>query len=166
MEKQIVSGFLDESPSLHDKAYFFCVDILTTTEEIKNNLRKIIKNARQKIVKKKLKSLTEIKFNNSDEKTRIYVLKEIAKWKVDIIVYVIDKENRRVDDTPENYGIVVGGAITESLRLGSAIKLTADKKYTSFKQQNEFLTAAQNTISRLFPTGANVFFNSLSNNRQ
>ncbi len=159
MKNNLVFGFMDESPSLSDSSLFFCVDVVSTNEKTNKNLQKILKNARRKIVKKKLKQLSELKFYNSDEKTRIYILSQIASCDVEIVVLILDKEKRKIVDTPENYGIVVAAAITELLKFHSSLSLTMDKKFTNMNQQNNFLQNCQKTINILSPKGKNVFFN-------
>lgn len=166
MTKQLVYGFLDESSSLHDKAFFFCVDIISTSEKTNKQLQNILRKARRKIVKKKLKSLTELKFYNSDEKTRVFVLTELAKQDVSIFALTVDKEGRRVDDTPENYGMVVGATIAELLEKFPSLSLTVDKKYTSLKQQDEFLQTSQETINKIGPKGSFVSFNPPADSRR
>lgn len=158
IKRRLAYGFLDESPSLHDKAFFFCVDIISTSEETNKKLQRIPKRARERIVRKKLKSLGEIKFNNSNEKTRLFVLSEIAKQNIDIVILVINKQKRRVKDTPVNYGIVVGAIVAEFLTIHPALSLTIDKKYTNKKQQEKFQKASQEVINKLAPKGT-VFFN-------
>lgn len=159
MKKSLVYGFLDESPSLHDKAFFFCVNIVSTNKKTNKKLQKILKRARNRILKKKLKSLPELKFYNSNEKTRLFILSELAKQDVKIVVIIIDKERRRVKDTPINYGIVVGATVAKFLSIYPNLSLTVDKKYTSRKQEEEFLQASQETINKLATRGTNVFFN-------
>lgn len=159
MSQSLAYGFLDESPNLSDKEIFFCVDIISTTEKTNKSLQTIIKRARKRIVKKKLKSLYELKFHVSDEKTREYVLKEIAKHDVKIVAFAVDKEGRRVEDTPENYGIVVGATVAEYLSVYPSLSLTFDKKYTSKKQQEEFVKTSQETVHKLAVQGAQIFYN-------
>jgi len=54
MTNNLVYGFLDESPSLNDQSFFFCVDIISTSEKTNKHLQNIIKRARKKIVKKQI----------------------------------------------------------------------------------------------------------------
>lgn len=159
MANNTVFGFLDESPSLSDETFFFCIDIVSTNEKTNKKLRKILKHARQKIVKKKLKQLSELKFYNSDEKTRSYILLQLAKSDVEIVVLILDKGERKIADTPENYGIVVGTAITALLKLHSSLNLTIDKKFTNPKNQSDFFNYCQKTINKLKTKNSNVFFN-------
>lgn len=159
MDNQITYGFLDESPSLSDSQLFFCVDIISTAEKTNERLQNIIKRARKKMKNKKLKSLSEIKFNNSEESIRVFVLSEIAKADIEIVAVAIDKEKRRIKDTPQNYGIVVGAAVAEAAILHPLLNLTVDKKFTSQKQEKEFIIEAQQATQILSKGSINVSFN-------
>lgn len=166
MSSDLVYGFLDESPALSDNVLFFCVDIISTSDKTNKQLQNIIKRARKRAVKKKLKSLSEIKFHDSDERTRIYVLKEIAKHNVKIVVVVIDKEGRVVKDTPLNYGIAVAATIAEMLSVYPVLNLTLDKKFTKPKQEAEFLKYAQETVEKLTPKNKSVVINPPKDSKQ
>jgi hypothetical protein len=166
MKSNVVYGYLDESPALSDKVLFFCVDIISTSDKTNKRLQNIIKRARKRIVKKKLKSLSEIKFHNSDERTRTYVLKAIAEQDVKIVAVVIDKDGRKVKYTPLNYGIAVGATIAEFLSVYPVLNLTQDKKFTKEKQEVEFLKYAQETVEKLAPKNKSVIFNSPKYSKQ
>lgn len=159
MTNEPAYGFLDESPALSDSVLFFCVNIISTSDRTNKQLQKIIKKARKRIVKKKIRSLSEIKFHDSEEKIRLYVLREIAKQDVKIIAIAVDKEGRKVNDTPQNYGAVVGIAIAEFLSFYPALNITLDKKFTKDEQVAEFLRVAQNTVQLLSPLNTSVVFN-------
>lgn len=160
MPQGLSYGFLDESPSLSDNTLFFCVDIVSTSDKTNKKLQNIIKRARKKIVKKSLKSTKELKFHTSDEKTRVYVLSQIAKEDVTIVAIAVDKEGRRVKDTPKNYGTIVGAAIAETATLFPALNLTVDKKFPS-AQEREFIFEAQRAAQLLAKkkTGLNLSLN-------
>lgn len=152
-------GFLDESPALSDKDFFFCVDILSTKDQTNVTLVKIIKNARKRVLKKKLRSLSEIKFHNSDEKTRVYVLQEIAKQDIKIVALIVDKKGKIVKDSPLNYGIIVGKTVAECLSICPVLNMTLDKKFTAKSQEVEFFRAVQETVEILAPKNKNLVFN-------
>ena len=147
MTNNLVYGFLDESPSLNDQSFFFCVDIISTSEKTNKHLQNIIKRARKKIVKKQIKQLSELKFHNSDRKTRDYVLTEIAKSNVEIVVIVINKEHRKIADSPLNYGIAIGVVIAENLLIHPMLNITMDKKFTNKDDEKEFLAISQKMIN-------------------
>ena len=161
MDTKIAYGFLDESPTLSDTSLFFCVDIISTNDKTNKRLQNIIRRARKRIVKKKLKSTKELKFHNSNERTRVFVLSEIAKENVVIIAIAIDKEGRRIKDTPQNYGIVVGSAIAETASLFPLLNLTVDKKFTASEQEQQYIVEVQKTAQLLVPKrgSLNLSFN-------
>ncbi len=159
IDTAITYGFLDESSSLSDKPFYFCVTILMTREKASSRLQNIMKRARKKIVKKKLKSLSEIKFYNSDEKTRTFVLTELSKTNIEIVAVVVDKEGRRVKDTPTNYGFILGATTAEALQIHPVLNLTLDKKFTSQKQEQECMAETQKATHILTKGKSNVSFN-------
>lgn len=166
MNKSVAYGFLDESPALSDAVLFFCVGIISTSDITNKHLRNIIKRARKRAVKKRLKSISEIKFHDSNERTRMYILKEIAKQNVKIVVVVIDKEKRVIKDTPLNYGISVGAAIAEFLSVHPVLNLTLDKKFTKESQEADLLKYAQETVEKLAPKNKSVVFNPPKDSKQ
>jgi len=88
---------------------------------------------------KKLRQVPEVKFYNSDDRVRRTVLEMISRQDVELAIYVVDKEGRRIDDAPANYGVVVGSAVSTLLReVNSRMSLTVDKKYTSPEDREVF----------------------------
>lgn len=155
MTPDFVYGFLDESPGISDSNYFFCVDIVVDSEKAGKKLSKIIRAARNRL-NKKYKDTSELKFNNTNEKTRIFILSEIAKTDLGIVVLILDKDGRRIEDNPLNYGIAVGITIIESLAVYKNIVLTVDKRYKTGKDFLEFEKTAKNVFDKLSPQGSNI----------
>lgn len=166
MPSSLVYGFLDESSSLPSKDLFFCVDIVVSDEKVSKLLSDILTRARKRIIKKKLKTLTEIKFYHSDERTRSYILSQIATTDVEIVVLIVDKKGRKVADTPENYGIVVGVAIAEVLKLHPRLELTVDKKFTNPDQQENFIRESEKTAIKLTQKGMSLIFNTPADSKR
>lgn len=148
MSSNLVYGFMDESPSLHDKAFFFCVGILLTSDPDEKHYKSLFKRIREKILNRKLRKVPEIKFSKSTEQVRRRVLKTIAKLPIKAIIYVVDTKGRRVADTPENYGIVIGFSIVEVLKFYKAIILTVDKKFTNQRDQTEVEKIALKVVAK------------------
>ena len=130
-------GFLDESPSLHDKAYFFCVDILLEENPNNKEIQTIIKRAREKLPSKEKKRVPELKFANTLPDIRQYVLKSIAKYPARIVILVVETDQRRVADIPENYGLIVGWALVEATKLYPKLSVTLDRKFVKTKDREE-----------------------------
>lgn len=148
MSHDLIYGFLDESPSLHDKAYFFCVGIILTSDPDEKHYRSLFKRVREKILNRKLKKVPEIKFSESTDQVRKKVLEAIAKLPIKAVVFVVDTDGRQVADTPENYGIVIGFSIVEVLKLYKTIILTVDKKFTNPKAQAEVEKVALKVVAK------------------
>jgi len=150
-------GFLDESPNLQDKSAFFSIVIILNTNPDEKSYRSIFKRIRKNVLKKKAKEVPELKFTNSTPQVRIKILKAISKRSMKISAYILDKTGRRIPDTPENYGIVAGFAISEALKKHPAIVLTFDKKYTKPKDQEEVEKTTLKVVAKVSKKGVLQF---------
>ncbi|MDO8514973.1 MAG: DUF3800 domain-containing protein [bacterium] len=124
----LVYGFLDESPSLASTAFFFCVDILIGDNPHKDSLIKIIKKAREKLGSKE--QISELKFANTKDEVRKFVLTALSHEEVEIVVFIVKTEMKKVADTAENYGLVVGQTIAEAALIHNKLSIVLDKKYS------------------------------------
>lgn len=157
MKDNLTYGFLDESPNLTDKASFFSVVIVLTTDQNEKNYQSIFKRIRKSELKGKKKDIPELKFAHSTDRVRTKTLKAISKRSVKVSAFIIDKTNRRVPDTPENYGIVVGFAVSEALKKYPIIVLTVDKKYTKPKDQEEVEKTTLKVVGKVSKKGVLQF---------
>ncbi len=133
-----VFGFLDESSSLDNDSKFFCVAIVASNKNVFKNLQRIIKRARKK-------NFSELKFNNSDEKTRNRVLTGLSQQ--DVLYNAL------------NYGIVIGSAAVQLLKLHPVASLTVDKHFTKPAQENEFKETVLATVAKLAPSNSKLLLN-------
>ena len=146
-------GFLDESPNLQDKSAFFSIVIILSTNPYEKSYRSIFKRIRKNVLKRKAKEVPELKFANSTHQVRLKVLNAISKRSIKISAYILDKAGRRIPDTPENYGIVAGFAISEALKKYPVIVLTFDKKYTKVKDQEEVEKTTLKVVAKVSKKG-------------
>lgn len=129
---QVYYGFLDESPALTDRDQFFLIGLFTTQQAELRKLLRITRRVRERKLEKKLDRVPELKFNRSSGTVRRYLLNQLAKEAVQIVIYAVDTQGRLVEDTPENYGIVVGNAVATYLHeIGGVLNLKLDQKYTA-----------------------------------
>ena len=84
----------------------------------------------------------------STPKVRKQILEAIAKLPIQAVVFVVDTQGRRVTDTPENYGIVIGFSIVEVLKYYKTLILTVDKKFTNLKDQGEVEKVALQIVAK------------------
>lgn len=85
MTAKLAYGYLDESPSLHDEAIFFCIGVILTEEQNSKPFANIFKKARKTLKRKKI-IVPEVKFSRSIDKVRKQVLEAIIKQGVKIVV--------------------------------------------------------------------------------
>src|SRR3989338_6767258 len=86
--------FLDESGELgfdNKSSKHFIITLLVCDEGELSSIRRIIKRVREKLIKKKIKKLPELKGNNSNDKIRQEVLGRLAKTKAEIFTIVLNK---------------------------------------------------------------------------
>ena len=155
MENQpLFHGFLDESSTFWQPDRYFIVALVAVEDPRAVTWPRIIKRARERLGKKR-HAFGELKFDKSDERTRWFVLTALAaQQNVEVAVTVVDKGGRRVPDTPEHYGLVVGQAAVDVLQRNPRLNLTVDKRYTAPKQETLF----RRTVLRIALTGAHVAF--------
>lgn len=157
MNDNLTYGFLDESPNLQDKSSFFSVAIILTANPDEKSYRSIFKRIRKNVLKRKQREVPELKFANSTHQLRVKVLKAISQRSIKISVFILDKAGRRIPDTPENYGIVAGFAVSEALKKHPVIVLTFDKKYTKPKDQEKVEKTALKVVGRISKKGVLQF---------
>lgn len=154
---EITYGFLDESPNLTNKSSYFSVVIVLTTDQHEKNYQSIFKKIRKNELKGKKKDVPELKFAYSTDRVRTKVLQAISKRAIKVSAFVIDKAGRRIPDTPENYGVVVGFAVSEALKKYPIIVLTVDKKYTKPQDQEEVEKTTLRVVGKISKKGVLQF---------
>lgn len=86
--------FLDESGDLGfgvKSSRFFTVTLLVCEIHEEQELQRIIKKIRQRILKKKLKQATEIKWNNSSEEIKQRIFQRLEKINFEVFTIILDK---------------------------------------------------------------------------
>lgn len=86
---------------------------------------------------KELREKPELKFNDADEVTRRRYFEFMIKYGPKIFAIAVDKEGRKIDDTPINYALIVGTLLTKAFPKRN-LELIIDKKYTRQKSRDEF----------------------------
>lgn len=130
--------YIDESGSLADKNPFLIITIVSQTNP--RDSWGVMKKARQKLLSiKKPKVPREIKFNNSSEKLRSFILTQISLKPLKIYVHIIGKESRKIIDSLFNYGLILNYVLNNILPNLGAYKIYIDQKFTKKRHAEEFL---------------------------
>lgn len=93
--------FIDESGTLPDPKDRVVI-VAAVGTEMPEKLISINKSVR-KLQKKKD---SEIKFYKAGERTKKRFLEKLSKENVEIFVLVVEKEGKKIDDTPENFALL------------------------------------------------------------
>lgn len=142
--------FIDESGTLPDtKDKFVVMAALASNDPLSlaNILPKFRKNLPKKGARKRERVVPEFKFHYVGSLTRRKVLEDITKKDVRIYVLIVDKLNRKIADTPQNYSKLLKTLIRLVLPKEPLSIIYVDKHYNS-KFKTESL---QNEIKKDFP---------------
>ncbi len=132
--------FIDESGDLgkHGSSYFTIVALSTHSPVA---LQRIVKRARQRILKKELKKLPEVKANNSNERIRKFVLRSLNACNCSISAVVISKEKIKdylFDHKDKLYNYFCG-VLFEHVDLNTdVLKIVIDKKHSNRLLREDF----------------------------
>lgn len=134
-------ALIDESGRIYDPNDKILVFAVVIAENL-SGLEKIIIKARQRIPKKgkrKSERLSEIKFSLTGDNTRIFILKELAKYQVKIYALIINKQGRKIQDNPENYAFLIGEALKTVIRDNPKLThILIDRHFTFITQREKF----------------------------
>jgi len=120
-------AYIDEAANLADDNQFFIIGVVSTHS--KKELRRILKRARKVVLGKSKRQVPEIKSSRVAQRVSVYVIKKLAQKDVAVYVWIVDKENRRVQDTPQNYGLVLAHTLRYGFNFAGWSKVWVDEKY-------------------------------------
>ena len=153
IEESLYYAYSDDSPTLAGPENHLAVVAVVTFKAADKKLARIPKRVRQRVMDKKLRQLPELKFYNSNEKTRTKMLQMLADEPVEIFALVIDKEGRRVSDSPLNNGIVLGNVAAIILEDKGRVSLTSDRKFVNPGDAAQCLDTAVRVAANKVPSG-------------
>lgn len=137
-------AYVDEAANLADENQFFIIGVVSTHS--KKELRRILKRARKVVLGRSNRQVPEIKSSRVVKRVAAYVIKRLVQKDVAIYVWIVDKEGRKVADTPENYGLVLGYALKYGFKIADWDKVWVDKKYTKERDVRELNQILASTL--------------------
>jgi len=145
--------FIDESGDLgkYGSRYFTIIAIVV---ENPKTLDRIIKRARERKLKKKLKELPEMKANKSDRRIREFILKKVKEAKCEIFAIVVDKSKiyshlYEVKDRLYNY--FCGVLLNQIGKSSGKLVVVIDKKHTNTLIRENFNKYIESKIKEKYP---------------
>lgn len=131
----IMFAGLDESGSLSADGEYFCMAVVMTPDPL--SVRHLIRRAASRSGKRlgrTPKNTTEIKWSNASQRIRALALAGLAEAEVEIFTLTVLKGGRRIEDTPENYGILACEVLSLSWNFYPDVSLALDRHFTSAAQ--------------------------------
>ncbi len=144
----IVHIGLDESGSLTAATPWFAMAaVLTPHPEAVQNLIKRVALHSGKRLKRRRKVASELKWRNASRRIREGVLNRLAGADVSVFTLTVRKGGRRIEDTPENYAILVCELLQLCWDVYPNVVLSLDRHFTSPAQ----IAAVNTYIHRRWP---------------
>lgn len=141
---------LDESGSLPDDTPLFTLAGVLTYHP--DALRNVVKRAALrsgKRLRKPRHATSEFKWSSSSRRFQVDVLTRIAQAEADVYTLTVRKAGRRIEDTPENYAVLICELLQACWTTHPNVALAIDRRFTSPAH-----VAALNTfIYRQWPAG-------------
>lgn len=132
-------AYMDESGSLPDiKSPYVVLAAIVTQHE--RDLKKVVRIAGSKLKQNQLKKRggKEIKWWNAPDGTRVHVLQALAQKDIQVFWVAIEKQGQRIEDSPENYGLMVGELLRECLAYHPQLKVVVDMHFSVLSQREQF----------------------------
>lgn len=139
-------AIVDESGRLYDSNDRFLVFAAVVVDSLVN-LDKIIPAIKKRLPRKK--KLAEIKFSTTGEKTKLKVFNEINKRQLKLFLLVIDKEGRKIVDSPENYSLLISALLKKVFaKYPTVAHIIIDRHFTWVTQREKFNVLVQKQLSK------------------
>jgi len=148
MKKIVI--FIDESGTLPDpKDKVVIVAAVGTSNPL--ILEKVIK-ATRKNLKKRNKTITEIKFYHAGEKTKNKFLEELRKQKIDIFTLCVEKYGLKIVDSPQNFALICWLLIEDCLIFyqNEVSQIIFDRHFNKPNDQKKFNQILINLLGKNF----------------
>ena len=139
-------AIIDESGRLYDPNDRFLIFAAVVVDSLVN-LDKIIPAIKKVLPRKK--KLAEIKFSTTGEKTKTKVLAEIKRRNLKLFVLVVDKQGRKIVDSPENYSLIISTLLKKILaKYPTVLHIIIDRHFTWVTQRERFNDFVQKELKR------------------
>ena len=134
---------IDESGNLTDPNDPFVVVAALVAEQHDVKLRRIISKERRKLrmakgKQKKARRVTEFKFRSVGDRTRQRILERLGEQKVELFLFILEKGDRVIADTPKNYARLVWQLLAECLKRYPKAPVIVDSHFSLAERREAF----------------------------
>ena len=139
-------AIIDESGRLYDPNDRFLIFAAVVVDSLVN-LDKIIPAIKKVLPRKK--KLAEMKFSTTGEKTKIKVLNAIKERRLKLFVLVVDKQGRKIVDSPENYSLLISTLLKKIfIKYPTVTHIIIDRHFTWVTQRERFNDFVQKELKK------------------
>jgi len=136
-------AIIDESGALPDpQEKYVAVAVLVVEKGEEHRLKRILKRTRQRLPRKGKRRRewrkAELKFGEVGDKTIRMILQALAEQKVEIYLLVVEKTERPIPDTPQNYAEIVWYILQEAMTHYPDLEVLIDKHFTQKQKRERF----------------------------
>ena len=126
---------LDECGSLSDATPWFTMAgvLVEGLEPTQHLIRRAATHAGKRL-KRPRRAVGEFKWSNSSRRLRRDVLQRLAQCAAEVYTLTVLKGGRRIEDTPENYALLVSALLQPCWMRHPSLALAVDRHFTSPEQ--------------------------------
>jgi len=137
-KNDMITVFIDESgilPDVKDRFIVVCGVATKQIKEVENIFSRILKSLRQRKTR-----IKEIKFYHAGQNTKRQFLSGIAAAGFKVFALIIDKKNRKIVDSPENFALILKSLIIDiiSWNKNEPVSFFLDKHFQKKTDINRF----------------------------
>jgi len=148
MDQPLVYIGLDESGALAAATPWFTMAAVVSPRP--ETLRNLVRQAAAKSgkrLKRRRTATGEFKWSNASRRLRAEVLERLSRADVELFALTVHKEGRRLEDSPENYAVLVCELLSLGWDTCPNVALSLDRHFTSPAQ----IAAVNTFIYRQWP---------------
>jgi hypothetical protein len=145
--------YIDESGNLTDPNDPFVVIAALVAGQHDVKLKRIISKERRRLrmakgKQKKERKVTEFKFRSIGDRTKQRILERLGKQKVELFLFVLEKGDRVIADTPGNYAWLVWQLLAECLKRYPKAPVIIDSHFGLAERREAFDTLIAEKMGR------------------
>jgi hypothetical protein len=135
--------YVDESGNLTDPNDPFVVVAALVAEQHDVKLKRIISKERRRLrmakgKQKKERKVTEFKFRSIGDRTKQRILERLGEQKVELFLFILEKGNTVIADTPKNYARLVWPLLAECLKRYPKAPVIIDSHFDLVERREAF----------------------------
>ncbi len=97
---------------------------------------------------KKYRNVGELRFHTAEDETRLKLIRRLARTDIDIYLLVVEKDSPLIEDTPENYALMLLPLVQEILERFPEATFAFDKHFSKLLHQEQVRNVLETRTNR------------------